>query len=170
MCIDSTAGQQAAQRGDKRPRFAKLSRVTAGADSSLSSTRASPAMGRTDRQGWGSLLAPLRMESQSAGVYWAPTMCFSVQSAAGKKQWFLLAEACLGNPIHVMRAMRREASVPLRGGAGPPSQRRGESPQEGVDPPDGCRALQGGSTSTGREEQGVWGAAAGRAPQPEPRP
>ena len=120
MCIDSTAGQQAAQRGDKRPRFAKLSRVTAGADSSLSSTRASPAMGRTDRQGWGSLLAPLRMESQSAGVYWAPAVCFSVQNAAGKKQWFLLAEACLGNPIRVMRAMRREASVPLRGGAGPP--------------------------------------------------
>lgn len=103
-----------------------------------------------DRQtGWGSLLTPLRMESQSAGIYWAPTVCFSVWNAAGKKQWFLPAEACLGNPIRIMRAARREASVPLRGGAGPPSQRRRESPQEGVD------LLQEGSTSTGREEQGV---------------
>ena len=59
MCIDSTAGQQAPQRGDKRLRFTKPSWVTAGADSSLSSTRASPAMGRTDRLAGGVYSLPL---------------------------------------------------------------------------------------------------------------
>ena len=111
-----------------------------------------------DRQTAAGGVYSLPLEWNHSQQVFTPTVCFSVWNAAGKKQWFLPAEACLGDPIRIMRAVRREASVPGRGGAGPPSQRRGESPQEGVD------LLQEDSTSTGREEQGVWGQQRGQRP------
>lgn len=87
------------------------------------------------------------MESQSAGIYWAPTMCLSVRNAAGKKQWLLPAEACLGNPIRVVRAVRR-----------------GKSPQEGIDPPDRHRALHEGSKAQAGRSRLFAGAAGGQHP------
>lgn len=126
----------------------------------LSSTRASPAMGRTDRQGGG--VYCLLNESQSAGVYWAPTMCFSAECSR-EEAVVSPGRGMLGKPYLRNESYEERGQRALRGGAGPPDRGEESHPRKVSIRSDGCRARVGQHKHR-QEEQGVWGSSGESTP------